>query len=445
MKRIDIDDEAEIQTVVETICPPEKAEEQSPVDENSTGRPFGEKDTEEFPEGGKGWLVITGTAFILSTTYGMVNAFGEYVVYYHETFPDAKSSVISLIGSLQPTVIYIASVPVVVFLNLLGVNYTLLLGSAIMVFGIMMISICKELWQFYLAQGVVFGFGAGIAFFTAMAIPAEWFKRRRAIAIGITAAGSSIGGIVWPIVFHHLVAKVGFPWANRIIGFIYIPLLVFASFVVQARLPRQKQRIWPNWAVLKDWRFVIIVVANAIGIFGLFPGIFYLSSFGKALHVRPSIQQYLTAILNGMSVLGRVIPPLIADKVGRLNVFIPCVFLTGILQIALWYPARSETMVLLFALLWGAASGSFIALMPSVIAQLFGIKDNHSRLAIVFLMGVPGCIAGSSLAGLFIPDEGDPVLGYANSALFSGSMMIVCSLLALALRLSYTRKLAVFI
>ena len=55
---------------------------------------LGEKDAEEFPEGGWGWMVILGGFFVLNTTYGMIIAFGVYQVYYMATFPDVKPSTI---------------------------------------------------------------------------------------------------------------------------------------------------------------------------------------------------------------------------------------------------------------------------------------------------------------------------------------------------------------
>jgi nitrate/nitrite transporter NarK len=44
----------------------------------------------------------------------------------------------------------------------------------------------------------------------------QYFKKRKALAKGITATGSSIGGVIYPIMFYKSQQKVGFAWATRI-------------------------------------------------------------------------------------------------------------------------------------------------------------------------------------------------------------------------------------
>ncbi|KAA8904429.1 hypothetical protein TRICI_005479 [Trichomonascus ciferrii] len=407
---------------------------------------FGEKDTEEFPEGGRGWLVLAATFLVLNTTYGMVNAFGVYQLYYLKHFTGTPTNVISLIGSLQPAVVYFSSIPVVPVINHLGFNYSLVIGSLIMIFSLMMLSLCKEIWQIYLSQGILFGFGAGLSFFTAMAAPQEWFKRRRALAVGITASGSSLGGVIWPIAVERLIDQVGFGWTNRIIGFIYIPILTFSCIAIKARLPRDSsEKYMPNWSVLKDWRFAAMCVANAIGMLGLFPPLFYVSTFAERLGARPSIANYILAILNAASLVGRILPPYIADKTGRLNALFPCVLVTGVFLFTFWYPCNSEALLVVFAVLWGMASGTFIALFPSSLGQLFGVKDLKSRLSIFFLSCAPFCLAGPLIAGTFIPQGATDTTGFDKLIIFSGVLFIASSLIVLLVRLSYTTKLKVFI
>lgn len=407
---------------------------------------FGEKDSEEFPEGGYGWIVLIGTFFILNITYGMVNTFGVYQIYYQERYSDIKPSVIALIGSLQPTMIYLSSIPVIWLHNTVGVRITVLIGGLIMVFSLMMISICKSLWQAFLAQGVLYGFGAGISFFTAMAVPPQWFKERRALAVGITASGSSLGGVIWPIVFQRLVKEVGFGWANRIIGFILLPLVLLSTYCIKARFPRVKQQIMPYWGVCKDWRFMFLTVACAIGFFGLFPPLFYITEYSVRLgDINSNVSNYILAILNACSIVGRIVPPYIGDKIGRLNIIIPAVILTGVLQFALWYPSKGEGLVVSFAVIWGIASGSFIAVFPASIGQLFGIKHFSSRLTVMFLLSAPATLVGPSVTGLWIPNSADNVEGFSKVIIFSGTMMLACGVLCLILRLTYSRNLAIFI
>ena len=68
-----------------------------------------------------------------------------------------------------------------------------LAGSFLVVFGMMMTSICTKYWQIILAQGIIVGIGNGLLFVPSIALLPTYFTARRALAMGIAAAGSSIG------------------------------------------------------------------------------------------------------------------------------------------------------------------------------------------------------------------------------------------------------------
>lgn len=422
----------------ETECLPEKIRDSNVK--------FGEKDVEVFPEGGRGWWVLLGCAFLMNTNYGMVNSFGAYQVYYQQRYPDVSTSTISMIGSLQPAIIYLSCLPVIWLHNKVGTQISIVIGSSIMVFALMMLSLCNSIWQIYLTQGVLFGIGAGINYFTSMSVPPEWFKERRALAIGIITGGSSIGGVFWPIAIQRLIKEVGFGWANRIVAFIYIAELVVAALTVKNRLPHEAQRIMPKWSVALDWKFATLMIASCVGYFGLFPPIFYMEDFAnRAPGVPENTAQYILTILNAFSFFGRVLPGFIADKCGRVNTLIPILFICGILPLVLWVPEKhGQALLLCFAIFWGAASGAFISLFPSCIGQLFGVKDLGSRLTLYFLTCIPGSFAGPGICGTFVNGT-IGVVGFDKLGIFAGIVMLASAVMVLAVRISISRELRIFI
>lgn len=70
----------------------------------------------------------------------------------------------------------------------------LLIGSFGVVFGFMMLSLCKEFWQAMLAQGFCIGLGGGMLFVPSVAIMPTYFNTRLGLAVGLAASGSSMGG-----------------------------------------------------------------------------------------------------------------------------------------------------------------------------------------------------------------------------------------------------------
>ena len=66
-------------------------------------------------------------------------------------------------------------------------------GTFFLVFGHMMLSLCKEYWQILLAQAFCIGLGPGLLFVPSVAILSTYFRRKLASSMGLAAAGSSIG------------------------------------------------------------------------------------------------------------------------------------------------------------------------------------------------------------------------------------------------------------
>jgi MFS family permease len=66
-------------------------------------------------------------------------------------------------------------------------------GSFLVVFGFMMLSLASTYWQVILAQGICVGLGAGCLFVPSVAILSTYFSTRVATAMGLAAAGSSLG------------------------------------------------------------------------------------------------------------------------------------------------------------------------------------------------------------------------------------------------------------
>ena len=98
----------------------------------------------------------------------------------------------------------------------------------------------------------------------ALAVMGHWFKRQRAYALGITAAGSSLGGVIYPIMLQHLEAKVGFQWAVRIAAFVTLTCLSVAVLTMKTRI-RMKGTVTLSQLVdlhgFRDIRYTLVTVS----------------------------------------------------------------------------------------------------------------------------------------------------------------------------------------
>jgi hypothetical protein len=66
-------------------------------------------------------------------------------------------------------------------------------GSFMVVFGMIIFSLCAEYWQVLLAQEIVRGLGAGCLFIPSVAVIPAYFSTSIAFAIIISGNGSGLG------------------------------------------------------------------------------------------------------------------------------------------------------------------------------------------------------------------------------------------------------------
>ncbi len=99
----------------------------------------------------------------------------------------------------------------------------------------MMTSLASQYYQFLLAQSIVAAIGLSAMFTACMSSVVTWFFRRRAAAIGIMVSGSSVGGVVLPIMLEKMIARVGLAWAIRAVALLFLFLLAIPCLTVRSR------------------------------------------------------------------------------------------------------------------------------------------------------------------------------------------------------------------
>lgn len=90
--------------------------------------------------------------------------------------------------------------------------------------------------------------------------------------MGPVAAGSSLGGVIFPIMVTHLIPEVGFGWTLRICAFLILALLTFAIFTVKSRLKPQRRpfRVKAFFVPLKEPPFALLTAAIFFFYWGMF-------------------------------------------------------------------------------------------------------------------------------------------------------------------------------
>lgn len=304
-------------------------------------------------------------------------------------------------------------------------------AAVVYVFSVMMLSLCKEYWHMMLVQGVLMGVSMGFLQFPAFAAVSQYFDKNRAAALGVVVSGSSIGGVVIPIAISKMLnnSSLGFGWSVRIIGFLIIPLLAFACVAVRARLTARTTAFWLSRAYT-EVIFLLLIVSMFFTFMGMLTPIFYLPTYAVTRGMDPTLAGYLLAIVNASSTFGRIIPGVLADKYGRLNVYSLGGISTGI-TIFCMNSATTNGALIGYAVVFGFASGTIISGLSACISLC--AKDAR-EIGMYMGMGMSlsslGGLIGPPVNGAFVHHYG----GFFEACMFSGSVCLVGGFIAVSIK-----------
>lgn len=302
---------------------------------------------------------------------GFLNAAGVFVEYYTSTFLQGTTNFqISWLSSFALFIVFAFAAPAGLLADKFGPTIPIVCGSIIELVALFMISLCKQYYQFFLAQGFLLGIGMSFIAIPASGMVPRYFNRHRGIASGISVAGSSLGGVIWPIVMDQLLYKhkLSFGWSMRIVGFIMIPLL--GAVVLTVRLPREEgdkageekspaelqEARRQHRAVLKKRPFVLLCAGLFFYYLAFFTPFLFISTYAVKLGMSHRLAFYTVSVVNAASFWGRVLPGFIADRVGRFNVLFVSSFFAAIVGFC-WTAATSPAGVFVWIAGYGFASG----------------------------------------------------------------------------------------
>lgn len=348
-------------------------------------------------------LAVLGASLALFCSVGFLNAYGVFQEYYKEHILQNESdSTLSWIGSVSIFLLYgmapLAGIlvdrvgPTVrarskpppqpdnpAFSLLCSLQKLLFFGGVGQLVAVFMTSLCYKYWQFFLAQALLLGASMSFVTWPPVAVVSRCLPHNRGLALGLVIGGSSVGGVVWPAMLERLLNydNLSFGWVMRVVGFTMLPLLAFACVTVreppsvappppasledsgsdrsagQGEVLQKKLDV----SILRNKVFILLATGLAIGYFGLFVPFFYVSSYAVAKEIWPPQQSfYLISIMNGSSLLGRVIPGHLADRYGHFNIFALANITSAI--IAFCWPACSNLAGLIcWSVAYGFSSG----------------------------------------------------------------------------------------
>ncbi|KAH8690264.1 major facilitator superfamily domain-containing protein [Talaromyces proteolyticus] len=396
------------------------------------------------------WLTVVAGFCVFVNSWGLLSTYGAFQEYYQTVLlPTVSPSVLSWVGSAQATFIVLIGIVTGPLVDAGYVRPLMIIGCFLTVFGMMMTSLATSYYQVLLAQGFCAGIGGGIAYIPSLAVISSNFSAaKRPIAIGLASIGSSIGSVVYPILFRRLQPQIGFPWTVRIIAFITFGL----SLIICAVLCRHPGHAAPTRRSLIDRRaileptFMLYSVSLTCIMLAYYIPIFYVPTYARtsSLHTSKDLSFYMLAIVNGASTFGRTMPYLLlgistsgsksSDKNASNKLVKPIYILVfstvgSALAMFTWLAVKNTAGFIVWLCYWGFLTGILVTAPTSIIAHPILCPDMNfigTRLGMMWGISSFGGLAGTPIAGALVDLETGE---FWKAQVFGGCMMVVAALL----------------
>ncbi|HAK53542.1 MAG TPA: hypothetical protein DCM54_16825 [Gammaproteobacteria bacterium] len=355
------------------------------------------------------WYIVALTLINQSFTVGiLVYSFALFVVPWLETFSISRGQVMVTIFLTQ-TINGFLSPVIGRFLDHSSIRNMVVAGAVCMSVGMILASLSGSFWQIILIQATLLPLALVLCgTLSSQTLVGKWFTERRGIAIGISAAGTSIGGFVFPFITAQLIGDLDWRTAFQILGVLTFVVLVPLNLLVlrvsppsaevgSSESPDLDQRIWNTREILTTKMFWIPIAGLLPHNLAFSAVQFNLGAYVSDLGMTQGIAAQIISLSAFSMILGKFLFGGLGDYVDHRFLFWGMALsLCGALMLYSGAPSRVDLYIA--AIMQGVATGGVMPMMGNVYASRFGTMSFGRVLGMVTLFTMLGS-SGSLLSG----------------------------------------------
>jgi len=323
-------------------------------------------------------------------------------------------------------VFFLAGAPAGMISDRIGSRWVLLLGGVALVAGLVTTSRADGAVGLYLGHGVLVGLAMASTFIPLTVVVSSSFDRHRSLALGIAVSGIGLGTLVMAPLIAYLIRTLGWREAYLALAVGCGAVLLVGTFLVsRPRLPAHHAHGPPLGDALRSRTYLLLYAAQALVSVAIFTPFSHLPAYAEQAGIDAVRAAGLVGVIGAASVIGRLTLGPVADRVGLLQTYRLCFVAIGVsFGFWLWPAGPSYGVLAVHAAILGVGYGGFVALVPGVLAERFGLRQLGGLLGIIYTSHVIGAGLGPLMTGLLIERHG---------YLPAGWVALTCALAAIGL------------
>lgn len=299
--------------------------------------------------------------------------------------------------------------------------------------------------QLYIIYGVFAGIGLGVVYSGGVANMVRFFPDQRGLCSGLLAAGMGSGALIIAPIAGKIIDIYGVLDAFKILGAIYTVIICSLALLIETASTgfKPEGRVMPGENAVatvsgeeKDWRQMLqdpifYVIAAMFGT-GTTSGLMIIGHASpilqEVLKLTPQRAAALVGIVALANAAGRVFWGYISDRLGRFPTIMLMYCISAVSMFGLTVVSPNTTFIGIM-LVVSTCYGGFMAMIASLTADTFGVKNFPINFGIMFMSFAIAAYYGPRLAATVkMANNGD----YSQAFLTAAGLSLVGIVLARA-------------
>jgi MFS family permease len=348
-----------------------------------------------------GWVIVAMSFLANLVGYGLVYAYGFFFKPLASEFGWSRSVTAGPFG-FYAVFHNLLAILAGVLCDRFGPKLILAIGGFCLGLSMILMRYVTTLWDLYLFYGVLFSIGVAGEYIPVMSTVSRWFKVKRGLAIGLTAAGLGAGSLIFSPLCAWLITSFGWRMACTVLGIVawvsFIPIVKFMrQFPRESIESRELEgfsfseafRTKAFWALGFSWLFIALA---------LWAVMIHIVSLATDRGMSMMTAGILGGVIGATSIIGRISSGFISDKMGRKKILITEFIFQLFAFIWLLFSTKAW-MLFLFAILFGFSSGGWTGVVAALPADYFGYRATGTILGFCAIMAGVGVAIGPYLGG----------------------------------------------
>lgn len=355
----------------------------------------------------RAWIVSLA-AFVASfVAYGFLYAFGAFLKPMGSALGVSHAVMASLFSCMSLSG-YLLGPFTGDWADHVGPRKVMMAGSVLFAGGVFATAHAHSFIVVFPALGLGVGAGLASVYVPSLAAVGEWFKKERALALGVAVSGIGVGTLVAAPLSAWLIRQ--YDWRTTLMiegagggALLFLSALFMFKPPVKVESKRGGSAVWEK---VKSRPFVLVYLSRLLTGIPVFVTMVYLPALVAKEGVGSVHAAALVGYIGAGSLLSRIGLNTAAEKVGAVIPFqFSCICVA--VASAIWLYAYSYPSLVLFVLIMGISYGGVASLTPAVAIQIFGLENIGELLGVLLTSYGAAAALGPPIAGLIVDHTGN--------------------------------------